>query len=75
MGLGGIRPHPLVAFWRRPFNNNNSLILVLDNEGGQDLVKLIQLIAEGDESAFAPLYDATSGLLFGLLLLILDLIN
>jgi hypothetical protein len=37
---------------------------VLDNEGGQDLVKLIQLIAEGDESAFAPLYDATSGLLF-----------
>lgn len=43
--------------------------------GGQDLVKLIQLIAEGDQSAFAPLYDATSGLLFGLLLLILDLIN
>ena len=42
-----------------------------ERTGGQDLVKLIQLIAEGDESAFAPLYDATSGLLFGLLLLIL----
>jgi RNA polymerase sigma-70 factor (ECF subfamily) len=42
-----------------------------ERTGGQDLVKLIQLIAEGDESAFAPLYDATSGLLFGLLLLVL----
>jgi len=39
-----------------------------ERTGGQDLVKLIQLIAEGDESAFAPLYDATSGLLFGLLI-------
>jgi RNA polymerase sigma-70 factor, ECF subfamily len=42
-----------------------------ERPGKQDLARLIQLIAEGDESAFAPLYDATSGLLFGLLLLIL----
>jgi len=42
-----------------------------ERTGGPDLVALVQLIAEGDESAFAPLYDATSGLLFGLLLLIL----
>jgi RNA polymerase sigma-70 factor (ECF subfamily) len=42
-----------------------------ERTGVRDLVKLIQLIAGGDESAFAPLYDATSGLLFGLLLLVL----
>ena len=42
-----------------------------ERTSGQDLVELIQLVAEGDESAFAPFYDATSGLLFGLLLLTL----
>ncbi|MEP6923488.1 MAG: sigma-70 family RNA polymerase sigma factor [Pyrinomonadaceae bacterium] len=37
----------------------------------QNCARLIKLIATGDQSAFAQLYDSTSGLLFGLLLRIL----
>ena len=38
---------------------------------GENAARLINQVAAGDEAAFAKLYDATSGLIFGLLLRIL----
>lgn len=38
----------------------------------RDGAVLVKRIAGGDESAFATLYDTTCGLIYGLLLLILD---
>jgi RNA polymerase sigma-70 factor (ECF subfamily) len=48
-----------------------SLGLVDRRAGKQDLATVIKLIGQGDKFALALLYDATGGLLFGLLLLTL----
>jgi RNA polymerase sigma-70 factor (ECF subfamily) len=46
---------------------------VVKNSDGssKSVARLIEQVAAGDEAAFAELYDATSGLIFGLLLRIL----
>jgi RNA polymerase sigma-70 factor, ECF subfamily len=74
----GIDPFQVASLWFRQEEHQLSLArrsalrIVEWGPGSLDLEGLIPSIATGDEQAMARFYNATSGLLFGLLLLILS---